>query len=162
MTKDLWIDLGDFAKAFRKEVPPHVDCNVKNLVGTALKEGKSGKSRFELLTARVENLPYDSHLHCKWVPIMIRAIQGHSQEALKKAGRLFANDQIAFCVDNVSAFAGVGAIEDIPEVAYHRKKRPHPGGGDTVNFGRACMYLPENRFGADGYRSDSGESVRLR
>ena len=48
MTKDLWVDLEDFAKAFRKEVPPDVVCNIRNLVGTALKENKFGKSRFEL------------------------------------------------------------------------------------------------------------------
>ena len=57
-----WIDLEDFAAAFRKEVPHYVTTNVKNLVGIALKEDKFEKSRFELLCARVENLPYDSHL----------------------------------------------------------------------------------------------------
>ena len=74
MTKDLWIDLEDFAKAFRKEVPPHININVKNLVGTALKESK--------------------------FPVMIRASQGHSDAALRKAGGLFASVQVVFCADN--------------------------------------------------------------
>ena len=170
MTKDLWIDLEDFAKAFRKEVPPSVGINVRNLVGVALKEDKFAKSRFELLCARVENLPYDSHLQCEWVPVMIKAIQGHSDAALRKAGGLFASAQIIFCADNVSperkaAFAGVpvAAMDDVPEVAFHRTMKSHwksiakngliPGGGDTVNSGRAHVYLSDKRFGSDGYRS---------
>ena len=90
MTKDLWIDLEDFALAFRMEVPPSVNVCTRNLVGTALKEDRFGKSRFELLVARVENLPYSSHLQCDWVPVMVRAIQGHSEAALRKAGGLYA------------------------------------------------------------------------
>ena len=132
MTKDLWIDLEDFAKAFRKEVPPAVNINTRNLVGTALKEDRFGKSRFELLVARVENLPYSSPLQVDWVPVMVRAIQGHSDAALRKAGGLFANAQTIFCADNVSperkaAFAGVpvAAMTDIPEVAYHRTMKSH-------------------------------------
>ena len=35
--KDLFIDLEDFAKAFRKEVPPDVFITVANLFGTAMK-----------------------------------------------------------------------------------------------------------------------------
>ena len=161
MTKDLWIDLEDFALAFRKEVPPAVNVCTRNLVGTALKEDRFGKSRFELLVARVENLPYSSHLQCDWVPVMVRAIQGHSEAALRKAGGLYANAQTIFCAENVSperkaAFAGVpvAAMTDVPlEVAYHRTMKSHwksiakngllPGGGVTVNSGRAHVYLSD-------------------
>ena len=123
-----------------------------------------------LLVARVENLPYSSHLQVDWVPVMVRAIQGHSDAALRKAGGLYANAQTIFCADNVSperkaAFAGVpvAAMTDIPEVAYHRTMKSHwkgiakngllPGGGETVNSGRAHVYLSDKRFGSNGYRS---------
>ena len=100
----------------------------------------------------------------------VRAIQGHSSEALKKAGNLFENAQLVFCADNVSperkaAFTGVpvAPIADVPEVAFHRTMKSHwkniakcgliPGGGDSVNSGHAHAYLSEKRFGADRYRS---------
>ena len=48
-------------------------------------------------------------------------------------------------------------------MAYHRTMRSHwkgiakygllPGGGDTVNSGRAHVYLADKRYGEDGYRS---------
>ena len=57
MDKDLFIDLEDFAKAFRKEVPPGVRINVKNVFGTAMEIDPHGKSRFELLCARIPLCP---------------------------------------------------------------------------------------------------------
>ena len=76
----------------------------------------------------------------------------------------------SFVPENVSperkaAFAGVpvAAMDDVPEVAYHRTMKSHwksiakngllPGGGVTVNSGRAHVYLSDKRFGSDGYRS---------
>jgi hypothetical protein len=53
MDKDLWVDLEDFAKAFRKEVPPDVFITSSNLFGTAMKIDKHGKSRFQFLCARL-------------------------------------------------------------------------------------------------------------
>ena len=100
----------------------------------------------------------------------IRAIQGHSKEALEKAGGLFANAVQVYCAPNVSperkaAFAGVPicAMSEVLKVAYHRTMRSSwksiakhgllPGGGDTVNSGRAHVYLSDKKFGTDGYRS---------
>ena len=62
MDKDLWIDLEDFAKAFRKEVPPDVFITVSNLFGTAMKINKHGKSRFQFLCARMPDFPVDNGL----------------------------------------------------------------------------------------------------
>ena len=83
---------------------------------------------------------------------MVRAIQGHSSEALKKAGGFFANAQAVFCADSVSP--------EVPEVAFHRTMKSHwkniakcgliPGGGESVNPGRAHVYLSEKRFGLRG------------
>jgi hypothetical protein len=61
------------------------------------------------------------------VPIKIRAIQGHSAEALKGAGGLFANSTLIYCADNVSperkaAFAGV-PICDMTEVPSHDEEQ---------------------------------------
>ena len=57
------------------------------------------------------NLGYDNSLGMIFVPVKIRAIQGHSAEALKSAGGLYANSTLIYCADNVSperkaAFAG--------------------------------------------------------
>ena len=51
----------------------------------------------------------------------------------------------------------------VPNVAYHRTQRGHwksiaksgliPGGGDSVNSGRAHIYMSEVRYGEEGYRS---------
>ena len=62
MDKDLWIDLEDFAKAFRKEVPPDVFITVSNLFGTAMKIDKHGKSRFQFLCAKISHFPVDNGL----------------------------------------------------------------------------------------------------
>ena len=91
MDKELYVDLEDFAKAFRKEVPPDVFCAVSNLFATAMKQDKYGKSRFQFLCARINELGFENHLQSNLVPVKIRAIQGHSKEALEKAGGLFAN-----------------------------------------------------------------------
>ena len=89
MDKDLWIDLEDFAKAFRKEVPPDVFITVSNLFGTAMKIDKHGKSRFQFLCARLTEFPVDNGLGMMFYPVKIRAIQGHSEIALKNAGGLY-------------------------------------------------------------------------
>ena len=112
MNKDLWIDLESFAKAFRKEVPPDVFITVANLFATAMKVDKHGKSRFQFLCARIPELPYDNSLGMIFVPVMIRAIQGHSETALKNAGGLYANSTFIYCVEDVdperkAAFTGV-------------------------------------------------------
>ena len=170
MDKDLWIDLEAFAKAFRKEVPPDVFITVANLFGTAMKVDKHGKSRFQFLCARIPDIPYENNLGMIFVPVKIRAVQGHSEIALKNAGGLFANSTLIYCADNVSperkaAFAGVPicAMTEVPDVAYHRTMKSNwksiaksgliPGGGDSVNSGRANVYMSEHRIGTDGYRS---------
>ena len=53
-------------------------------------------------------------------------------------------------------------MTEVPDVAYHRtmksnwksiaKNRLIPGGGDSVNSGRAHVYMSEHRIGTDGYR----------
>ena len=48
MDKELFIDLEDYAKAFRKEVPPDVYITVSNLFGVAMKMDRHGKSRFQI------------------------------------------------------------------------------------------------------------------
>jgi hypothetical protein len=80
MDHDLWIYFVDFAAAFHKhkEAPPDVRCNVKNLVGTAMKEDKFGKSRFELLCHGIDDNPSQNTLDADLVPFKIRAIQVHS------------------------------------------------------------------------------------
>ena len=170
MDKDLWIDLEDFAKAFRKEVPPDVFITVSNLFGTAMKIDKHGKSRFQFLCARIPDFPVDNGLDTMFYPVKIRAIQGHSEIALKNAGGLYANSTMVYCVDNVSherkaAFTGVPicAMTEVPDIAYHRTMKSNwksiakngliPGGGDSVNSGRAHVYMSEHRIGTDGYRS---------
>ena len=170
MDKDLWIDLEDFAKAFRKEVPPDVFITISNLFGTAMKVDKHGKSRFQFLCARMPDFPVDNGLGTMFYPVKIRAIQGHSEAALKTAGGLYANSTMVYCADNVSperkaAFTGVPirAMTEVPKVAYHRTMRSNwksiakngliPGGGDTVNSGRAHVYMSQHRIGTDGFRS---------
>ena len=55
MNRSLFIDLEDFAKAFRKEVPPDVWCTASHLFATTLKQDRYGKSRFEqLMCARID------------------------------------------------------------------------------------------------------------
>jgi hypothetical protein len=127
MDKDLFVDLEAFAKAFRKEVPPDVLITVTNLFGTAMKVDKHGKSRFQFLCARIPDIGFDNNLESIFVPIKIRAIQGHSAEALKGAGGLFANSTLIYCADNVSperkaAFAGV-PICDMTEVPSHDEEQ---------------------------------------
>ena len=97
MDKDLWIDLEDFAKAFRKEVPPDVFITVSNLFGTAMKIDKHGKSRFQFLCAKISHFPVDNGLGMSYYPVKIRAIQGHSEAALKTAGGLYANSTMVYC-----------------------------------------------------------------
>ena len=64
-----------------------------------------------------------------------------------------------------AAFAGVPVIptDEVPNVAYHHAQQSHwksiaksgliPGGGDSVNSGRAHIYMSEVRYGEEGYRS---------
>ena len=170
MDKDLWIDLEDFAKAFRKEVPPDVFITVSNLFGTAMKIDKHGKSRFQFLCAKISHFPVDNGLGMPYYPVKIRAIQGHSEAALKTAGGLYANSTMVYCSDHVSperkaAFTGVPlcAMTEVPEVVFHRTMKSSwksiaqngliPGGGATVNSGRAHIYMAEHCIGTQGYRS---------
>ena len=54
-------------------------------------------------------------------------------------------------------------MTEVPDVAFHRTMRSSwksiaqnglfPGGGDSVNSGRAHTYMSEHRIGTDGYRS---------
>ena len=88
MDKELFVDLEDFAKAFRKEVPPKVKINVKNLFGTAMEIDRHGKSRFEMLCARIPLCPVNNGLQPEYgdvplFPVKIKAIQGHSDIALR-------------------------------------------------------------------------------
>ena len=62
MDNDLFVDLEDFAKAFRKEVPPRVRITVKNLFGSAMVQDRYGKSRFEMLCARIPLCPVQNGL----------------------------------------------------------------------------------------------------
>ena len=170
MDKDLWIDLEDFAKAFRKEVPPDVFITVANLFGTAMKIDRHGKSRFQFLCARVPDFPVENSLGMMFSPVKIRAIQGHSEAALKSAGGLYASSTMVYCAENVSperkaAFTGVPicAMTEVPDVVFHRTMRSNwksiakngliPGGGDSVNSGRAHVYMSQHRIGTDGYKS---------
>jgi hypothetical protein len=102
LEKELFIDLEDFAKAFRKEVPPDVYITVSNLFGVATKMDRHGKSRFQFLRARIGELGYENNLESVFVPVKIRAIQGHSKEALERAGGLYANSIQVYCAENVS------------------------------------------------------------
>ena len=170
MDRGLWVDLEDFAKAFRKEVPPDVFITVQNLFGTAMKIDRSGKSRFQFLCAKLHHLPIRNGLDCPLYPVKIRAIQGHSSESLQNAGGLYATSTMVYCADDVSperkaAFTGVPicAMTEVPNVVFHRtpkscwksiaKNGLIPGGGDTVNSGRAHIYMSEHDVGTDGYRS---------
>ena len=120
MDKDLWIDLEAFAKAFRKEVPPDVFITVANLFGTAMKVDKHGKSRFQFLCARISDIPYENNLGMIFVPVKIRAIQGHSSEALKGAGGLFANSTLIYCAENVSPERKRPPLRACPSVTWLR------------------------------------------
>ena len=54
-------------------------------------------------------------------------------------------------------------MTEVPDVAYHRTMKSNwksiakngliPGGGDSVNSGRAHVYMSQHRIGTDGYRS---------
>ena len=170
MDRELWIDLEEFAKAFRKEVPPDVFITVANLFGTAMKIDRNGKSRFQFLCAKMPDFPVDNGLGTMFYPVKIRAIQGHSEIALRNAGGLYANSTVVYCAENVSperkaAFTGVPicAMTEVPEVVFHRTMKSNwksiakngliPGGGDSVNSGRAHVYMSEHNIGTDGYRS---------
>ena len=117
MDKDLFIDMEDFAKAFCKEVPPKVRINMKNVFGTAMEVHRHGNSRFKMLCARIPLCPVENGLQAdqnetKLYPIKIKAIQGHSDLALKGAGGLFAMAASVMCSPSVpperqAAFAGV-------------------------------------------------------
>ena len=103
-------------------------------------------------------------------PVKIRAIQGHSEAALKSAGGLYASSTMVYCAENVSperkaAFTGVPicAMTEVPDIVFHRTMRSSwksiakngliPGGGDSVNSGRAHVYMSQHRIGTDGYKS---------
>ena len=75
--------LGGFCQSLRKEVPPDVFITVANLFGTAMKIDKHGKSRFQFLCAKISHFPVDNGLGMPYYPVKIRAIQGHSEAALK-------------------------------------------------------------------------------
>ena len=182
MDKELFIDLEDFAKAFRKEVPPRVKLNMKNLFGTAMEIDRHGKSRFEMLCARIPLCPVENGLQAdqgdaRLFPIKIKAIQGHSDLALRGAGGLFATAASVMCSPAVAperqaACAGVPVLpmSEVPAVAYHRTNRSNwksiakhgliPGGGDSVDSGRAHIYMSEHKYGEDGYRSGLRASVQ--
>ena len=170
MDHGLWVDLEDFAKAFRKEVPPDVFITVQNLFGTAMKIDRSGKSRFQFLCAKLPDMPVNNGLNSTLYPVKIRAIQGHSNESLQSAGGLYATSTMVCCAEDVSperkaAFTGVPicAMTEVPNAVFHRtpkscwksiaKNGLIPGGGDTVNSGRAHIYMSEHDIGTDGYRS---------
>ena len=102
MDRGLWVDLEDFAKAFRKEVPPDVFITVQNLFGTAMKIDRSGKSRFQFLCAKLPHMPIRNGLDCPLYPVKIRAIQGHSNESLQSAGGLYATSTMVYCAEDVS------------------------------------------------------------
>ena len=170
MDRELWVDLQDFAKAFRKEVPPDVFITVSNLFGTAMKIDRNGKSRFQFLCARMPDIPVNNGLDMMFYPVKIRAIQGHSEIALKNAGGLYASSTMVYCAENVSperkaAFTGVPicAMTEVPEVVFHRTMKSSwksiakngliPHGGDSVNSGRAHVYMSEHNIGTGGYRS---------
>ena len=68
----------DFAKAFRKEAPPKVGINMKNVFGTAMEVDRHGKSRFEMLCARIPLCPVNNglqadHDETKLYPIKIKS-----------------------------------------------------------------------------------------
>ena len=112
MDHGLWVDLEDFAKAFRKEVPPDVFITVQNLFGTAMKIDRSGKSRFQFLCAKLPDMPIHNGLNSLLYPVKIRAIQGHSNESLQNAGGPYASSTMIYCAEDVSperkaAFTGV-------------------------------------------------------
>eukprot|EP00435_Cladocopium_sp_Y103_P018085 s3504_g4.t1 len=149
-----------------------VEINMKNLVTCAMKPDKHGKCRFEFLCIRGldQSLASGSPLDSEWIPIKIRAVQGHSKAVLKRAGGSFAPATLMYCHPNVdpdrkAAFASVpiSPMSEVPEVIYHRTMRAHwrsivtngliPGGGDSVNSGRAHVYGSPIRYGADGYKS---------
>ena len=71
----------------------------------------------------------------------------------------------AVAPERQAAFAGVPVLpmSEVPAIAYHRTNRSNwksiakngliPGGGDSVNSGRAHIYMSEYEYGKDGYRS---------
>ena len=81
MDKDLFIDLEDFAKAFRKEVPPRVRINMKNVFGTAMEVDRHGKCRFEMLCARIPLCPVENGLQADQNET---CIPSHKPEQLEK------------------------------------------------------------------------------
>ena len=106
MDKDLFIDLEDFAKAFRKEVPPGVRINVKNLFGTAMQIDRHGKSRFEMLCARIPLCSVHNGLQAdqddtQLYPVKIKATQGHSKISWKMLVD-FLQLQLRSCVRHLS------------------------------------------------------------
>ena len=91
-----------------------------------------------------------------------------SKDTLKGAGGLFATAASVMCSPSVpperqAALKPVLPMSEVPAVAYHRTNRSNwksiakngliPGGGDTVNSGRAHIYMSEYKYGDEGYRS---------
>ena len=132
MDKDLFVDSDDFARAFRKEVPPGVRINIKHLFGSGMVQDRYGKSRLEMLCARIPLCTVHKGLQAdkddkQLYPVKIKAIQGHSAASLEKAGGLFATASQVMCVPSVppekqAAFAGVPIcpMSEVPSAAYHR------------------------------------------
>ena len=59
-----------------------------------MKIDKHGKSRFQFLCAKISHFPVDNGLGMPYyLSVKIRAIQGHSQAALKTAGGLYMPTQ---------------------------------------------------------------------
>ena len=75
--KDMFLDIKEFAKAFRKEVPAHVNMTIFDLAAICYKDGKG---RFEVKCA--EGLPIGDAKNLRFWPFKIRAVQGHSGQAL--------------------------------------------------------------------------------
>ena len=114
----------------------------------------------------------------KLYPVKIKAIQGHSDLALKGAGGLFATAAAVMCAPSVpperqAAFTGVPVIpmSEVPAVAYHRTNRSNwksmaksgliPGGGDAVAM-RWRFTCPSSSMGRRDIAQDYVENAPSR
>ena len=159
MDKDLWIDLEDFAKAFRKEVPPDVFITVSNLFGTAMKIDKHGKSRFQFLCAKIPDFPVRQWLRhgilsrensCN--PGSFRSCPEDRRGSLCQFNHgVLLRQRLPRAKSQPSlACPPICAMTEVPDVAFHRTMRSSwksiaqngliPGGGDSVN-GAPCPHL---------------------
>eukprot|EP00435_Cladocopium_sp_Y103_P050326 s2587_g15.t1 len=108
-------------------MPDDVKISMKNVVTCAMKPDKHGKCRFEFLCIKglERGLASGSPLDSEWIPVKIRAVQGHSKAVLKRAGGAFAPATLMYCHPNVdpdrkAAFASVpiSPMSEVPEVEY--------------------------------------------